>query len=211
MNRLVAAAIASSLVCFATDALAQSSQATPAAGQSQTTPAPDAAVRSSLWLTAGTAFVTVRGDCQTCEEDFPYRHGPGVFANVGYRANSRMNAGVELFWVPVEAEGATVRTTHIDAVAEFRPWASHGFLLKGGAGLAFVRNWVDGVGPDAINQKALSVVIGTGWLFLRDRPVGVQVVAAQHVSALGDLQTGAGSFTDVIGNFWSIGVGVVLR
>lgn len=56
-----------------------------------------------------------------------------------------------------------VRTTHVDAVAQFRPWASHGFLLKGGAGMAFVRNWVDAAGPNAINSKVLWVVIGGGW------------------------------------------------
>ena len=103
---------------------------------------------------------TVRGDCQTCEEDFPYRHGPGILANAGYRVNPRMDVGAEIFWVPLETASGTLNTTHIDAIAQFRPWRTHGFFIKGGAGMGFIRNWVDAIGPGAINSKALSVVIG---------------------------------------------------
>ena len=130
---------------------------------------------SNLWLTAGGAFATVRGDCQTCEEDFPYRHAGSVLVNVGYRVNDRMDVGGEVFWMPVDTAEGRIRTTHLDAVAQFRPWASQGFFLKGGAGMAFVRNWVDAIGPDPINSKALSVVIGAGWAFRPAARVGLQV------------------------------------
>src|SRR5262245_8162288 len=93
----------------------------------------DAAAQSSEWVTAGTAFATVRGDCQTCEEDFPYRHAPSVLADVGYRVNGRMDVGAELFWVPADTADGHIHSTHIDAVAQFRPWASKGFFVKGGA------------------------------------------------------------------------------
>jgi hypothetical protein len=166
---------------------------------------------SNLWLTAGTAFATVRGDCQTCEEDFPYRHAGSVLANIGYRVNNRMDVGAEVFWMPVDTTQGEIRTTHIDAVAQFRPWASQGFFLKGGAGMAFVRNWVDAIGPDPINQKALSVVIGAGWAFRPAERIGLQVFGSQHVAALGDLQTGEEDVPDVVGNFWSIGVAIVIR
>jgi hypothetical protein len=183
----------------------------PAGAAAQTAPADTANAGSSrLWITAGTAFASVRGDCQTCEEDFPYRKGASVLANVGVRVNDRMDAGAEVFWVPTDTAEGPVRTTHIDAVAQFRPWATMGFFLKGGAGMAFVRNWIDG-SPGAINQKALSVVIGTGWAFRRDQRVGWQIVAAQHVGGLGDLQAGDHAFEDVVGNFWSIGVTLVIR
>ena len=72
-----------------------------------------------------------------------------------------MDVGAEVFWMPMTTAAASAR--RIDAVAQFRPWASQGFFLKGGAGMAFVRNWVDASGPDPINSKALSVVIGGGW------------------------------------------------
>ena len=166
---------------------------------------------SHLWITAGTTFATTRGDCQTCEEDFPYRHSPSVFANAGYRVNDRMDVGAELFWVPVDSVDGQINATHIDAVAQFRPWASKGFFVKGGAGMAFVRNWVDAIGPDPINQKALSLVIGTGWAFRPARRLGFQIFGAQHVAALGDVQTAGEPIEDAVGNFWSVGVALVIR
>ena len=166
---------------------------------------------SNLWFTAGGTFSTLRGDCQTCEEDYPYRHSGGVMANLGLRVTRRMDAGAEVFWMPVDTADGRIRSTHIDAVAQFRPWASQGFFLKGGAGMAFVRNWVDVIGPDAINSKALSVVIGAGWAFRPAERVGLQVFGTQHVAALGDLETAGGSIPDVMGNFWSLGAGIVIR
>lgn len=166
---------------------------------------------SKLWLTAGGTFSTLRGDCQSCEEDFPYRHSGGVLANLGYRVNQRMDAGVEVFWMPVETADGNVRSTHVDAVAQFRPWASQGFFLKGGAGMAFVRNWVDAIGPQAINSKALSLVIGAGWAFRPAERLGFQIFGTQHAAALGDLETAGGSTPDVMGNFWSLGAAIVIR
>jgi len=160
---------------------------------------------------AGGAFATVRGDCQTCEQDTPYRHAGSVLANVGYRISDRMDAGAELFWMPVDTPDGNVRVTHVDAVAQYRLWGSKGFFLKGGAGMAFVRNWVDAVGPSSINQKALSVVIGAGWVFRPAARVGVQIFGSQHAGAIGDLQTAAGDVPDVMGNFWSVGAAVVIR
>ena len=76
--------------------------------------------------------------------------------------------------------------------------------------MAFVRNWVDAIGPAPINQKALSVVIGAGWAFRWSERIGLQTFGAQHVAALGDLQ-GAQEVEDVVGNFWSIGAAIVIR
>lgn len=174
--------------------------------------APAAAVEASrLWLTAGVASGTLRGDCQTCEEEFPYRHAGSVLANVGYRVNPQMDVGAEVFWMPSDTTEGQIRTTHLDAVAQFRPWHSRGFFLKGGAGMAFVRNWVDAVGQNPINSKAWSVVIGAGWAFRPRERVGLQVFGSQHVAALGDLQTAEEEIPDVVGNFWSVGVAIVIR
>jgi hypothetical protein len=164
-----------------------------------------------VWLTAGTAFATLRGDCQTCEEDFPYRHGASVLGNIGYRVNQQMDVGAEIFWMPVDTEQGQIRTTHLDAVAQFRPWALQGFFLKGGAGMAFVRNWLDVDGSASINQKALSVIIGAGWAFRPAERVGFQVFGAQHVAALGDFETIDEDLEDVVGNFWSLGIAIVIR
>jgi hypothetical protein len=166
---------------------------------------------SNLWIVAGGAFATMRGDCQTCEEDYPYRHSYAVLANLGYRANPRMDVGLEVYWMPVESSEGTVRATHVDAVAQFRPWASHGFFLKGGAGMAFVRNWVDVLGSDSFNEKALSVVFGAGWALRPAARLGLQFFATQHALAMGDLQTSEGQIPDVIGNRWSLGAAIVIR
>jgi hypothetical protein len=183
----------------------------PSVTYAQPSPAGTPSEPSRLWLVAGASSATVRGDCQTCEADFPYRQAAAVLVNVGRRLSDRMDVGGELFWVPSQTSSGRVRITHIDAVAQFRPWASHGFFVKGGAGMAWVRNWVDGVGPPEINQKALSVVIGAGWLFPLTPRVGMQLLGSQHAGALGDFQTAAGEVQDVMGNFWSIGVGLVIR
>jgi hypothetical protein len=178
---------------------------------------PEAAAQGStlpprLWLTAGGASATLRGDCQTCETDYPYRHDGSVLANAGYRVNERMDVGAEVFWVPIgTAAQGTIRTTHFDAVAQFRPWVSRGFFMKGGAGLAYVRNWVDTASSESINSKALSLVIGAGWEFRPRRRIGFQIFGSQHVAALGDLATIDGVIPDVVGNFWSIGAAIVIR
>ena len=166
---------------------------------------------SKVWFTAGGTFSTLRGDCQTCEEDTPYRHSGGFVSNLGYRVNNRMDVGGEVFWMPVDTEDGRVRSTHIDAVAQFRPWASQGFFLKGGAGTAFIRNWVEGFGSDAITSKALSLVIGTGWAFRPNERLGLQLFATQHAGALGDFQTATGDVPDVIGNYWSLGASIIIR
>ena len=149
-------------------------QPAPQAPSSQPAPAGGA---SNVWFVAGGAFATLRGDCQTCEEDFPYRHAGAVLVDVGYRANPRMDVGAEVYWMPIDTSEGNIRTTHFDAVVQFRPWASRGFFVKGGAGMAFVRNWVDVLGSDSFNEKALSVVIGAGW------PSGRPVASAWRCSA----------------------------
>lgn len=166
---------------------------------------------SKLWLVIGGGSTTVRGDCQTCEEDYPYRHGGSVTGNIGYRIGPKVDFGAEILWAPIETASGRIRATHFDAVAQFRPWRTHGFFLKSGAGMGFVRNWIDTLGSDAINQKALSVVIGGGWVFRPEQRVGLQLFAMQHALALGDLQTAHESVQDVIGNYWTIGAAIVIR
>jgi hypothetical protein len=187
-----------------------------AAAQAPGAPAPAAPAAgeetpSRLWVVAGTAFATVRGDCQTCEQEFPYRHDWSLLGNIGIRANRKMDVGAEVFWMPIDVDGERAHVTHLDAIAQFRPWASHGFFVKGGAGMAFVRNFSDVSGGDSIRSKAFSVVIGGGWAFRPAERFGVQLFAAQHAAALGDLQTTAGDVQDVLVNFWSIGAAIVFR
>jgi hypothetical protein len=160
---------------------------------------------------AGAASGTLRGFCQDCAQDFPFRHGGALVGDAGYRVTSRMDVGVDLFWMQWRNESGRIRATAIDAVAQFRPWESKGFFVKGGAGMAFVRNWVQTVGPTPDDQKALAVVFGGGWEFNPKGRIGLQVFATQHVGAIGDLQTASGPIADVTGNFWSVGAAIVIR
>ena len=194
---------------FAVVILLALAPANAAAQPSPTTP--PSPLPSRLWLTAGAASATLHGDCQTCETDYPYRHGASVLFNGGYRVNRRMDVGSEVFWVPIDTNQGTLNTTHVDAVAQFRPWSSRGFFMKGGAGMAYVRNWVDVISTDAINSKALSLVIGAGWEFKGPGRFGIQAFGSQHVAALGDLTTADGDVPDVVGNFWSVGAAIVIR
>ena len=193
-------------LCLALVPVLASAQAVPQAPSSQ----PDAAP-SKLWLVVGGASATLRGDCQTCEGDYPYRHAGAVLGDIGYHVNPRMDVGAEIYWMPIDTAQGNIRTTHFDAVAQFRPWVSQGFFLKGGAGMAFVRNWVDVLGSDSFNGKALSVVIGAGWAFRPAARIGLQLFGMQHALALGDLQTSDGQIPDVVGNRWSLGVALVIR
>ena len=183
----------------------------PVIARAKTAAADPSSPPSRTWVVVGAGSSTVRGDCQTCEEPYPYRSGGSILGNVGYQLNRRADIGAEILWVPVDTEQGEIRATHFDAIVQVRPWSSHGFFLKGGAGMAFIRNWIDAVGPAPINSKALSIVIGGGWAFRTARRVGVQVFASQHAGAIGDLQTASGDVPDVMGNFWTIGAGIVFR
>jgi hypothetical protein len=184
----------------------------PASVAAQTMPPAGEAEIPKVTFAGGGAFTAMRADCQTCEESFPYRQTGGVFGAVRYRAGARMEVGGEVLWVPVKTfAGDVIRTTHIDAVAQFWPWGTKGFFLKGGAGVAFVRNWVDLPDVDSVTSKALSVEIGGGWAFRRSSRFGVEMFATQHAAALGDITTSTVDVQDVLGNFWSLGVAITIR
>ena len=183
----------------------------PAMVSAQSAPADSTATQSRAWVVVGGGSTTARGDCQTCEGDYPYRSGGSILGNIGYRVNDRADIGGEILWVPVDTPQGQIRSTHFDAIAQVRPWATRGFFLKGGAGMAFIRNWIDASGPDPINSKALSVMIGGGWAFRRSARLGFQIFVSQHAGAIGDLQTADGDIPDVMANFWTIGAAFVFR
>jgi hypothetical protein len=194
------------ILCAALMCLAPAAAAAQQAAEAGTPGGP-----SSAWVVVGAASATLRGDCQECEAEFPYRHSSSVLATGGVRVNPRMDVGAEVFWIPTNTSQGRIRTTHVDAIAQFRPWSSSGFFIKGGAGMAFVRNWIDALGHDAVNSKALSVVIGGGWAFRPAGRLGVQLFATQHVAALGDLRTAGEPVENVTGNLWSVGAAIVIR
>jgi hypothetical protein len=177
----------------------------------------EANAQSRMWLVLGGASTTLRGDCQedcVAHGTGDYIHAGSVLAIAGTRVNRKMDVGAEVSWVPATSrDGVDIRTTFLLAAAQFRPWQSQGFFVKGGMGMAFIRNFVygeTGTQPP-INSKALGLSYAAGWAFGRSARVGLQVFGAQHVAALGDFQTGGATATDVIANYWSIGAAIVIR
>jgi hypothetical protein len=174
-----------------------------------------AASASKSWFAVGGAWTTLQGACgEGCDRESTYRSTGSVLANVGYRVNSRMDTGVELFWTPqVSTADDGIRSTFVLGVAQFRPWESRGFSVKAGMGMAFMRNWIydaSGESPP-FTSKALGLTYGVGWTFRRNERVGVQIFGAQHVASLGDLETSLGTVENVIANFWSVGATLVIR
>ena len=180
----------------------------PVPAMAQTAPA---AEDSKLWVVFGAGPGTLRGHCNDCGAEFPYRHGPAITGNGGYRVNPRLDVGGDVFWMQWENEDSNIQAVAFDAVAQFRPWITKGFFIKGGAGMALVRNWVKTLGPHPDDSKALALVIGGGWEFNPKGRVGVQLFASQYVGALGDLQTANGPANDITGTFWAVGAAIVIR
>ena len=171
-----------------------------------------------MWIAAGGASTTLQGACgEGCDVESPYFHSGSVLVDVGSRVNSRADAGLEVAWTPATSEaGEKIRSTFLIGVAQYRPWESKGFSIKGGMGMAFVRNWVydfsgSGDPKPPFTSKALGLTYSAGWTFRHREPVSVQIFGAQHVATLGDLQTSARKFENVIGNFWSVGAMLVFR
>ena len=186
---------------------------TPAVALAQTpapAPAPPPST-SNLWAAIGGGSTTARGHCQFCEEDTDALHTGSVLGDFGFRVNARADVGGELLWTTAtSATGDRVKTTFIVAVGQFRPWTSSGFFIRGGAGMALVRNWVIDLETPTL-QKALAVHIGAGWAWRRDRRLGAEFLAMQHAAALGDFTTSAGVVENVLGNYWTIGAALVIR
>ena len=187
---------------------------TPIVARAQAT---EAGEQSKTWIVLGGTSTTLRGDCQedcVAHGTGDYLHTGSFIAMAGARLNRKMDAGAEVSWIPATArDGSDVRTTFLLAAVQFRPWQSQGFFLKGGMGMAFVRNFIyDGTGTlPPITSKALGLSYAAGWVFRRDHRVGFEVFGAQHAAALGDFQTGGTTATDVIANFWSAGAAIVIR
>jgi hypothetical protein len=209
-------ALAASLVALAclSPALA-GAQAAPSASQSASDVTP--VDESRLWIVVGGTTTTLRGDCQ---EGCPahgtgaYLHTGSVLAVAGFRVSSQVDTGLELSWIPASTKaGDDVRTTFILATGQFRPMASNGFFLRGGMGMAFIRNFTfdaaDSVPP--ITSKALGLTYGAGWAFWRSKRVGMELFAAQHVAALGDFLSGGVNNENVLVNYWSMGAAIVIR
>ena len=165
------------------------------------------------WVVAGGSSTTLLGDCTGCPAD-TYVHDGGILAIVGSPLSPRTDIGVEVFWVPSSsAAGDPINSTYVMGTFQFRPWGSKGFFVRVSSGMAFVRNWVVDVNDTSttFTSKAFALEIGGGWEWRFTRRLGTQIFGSQHVATLGDLETATTRVENVVGNFWSVGGGIVIR
>jgi len=164
------------------------------------------------WIVVGGSSTTLLGDCTDCPAD-TYVHDGGVLGIVGTPLTPRTDIGGQIFWVPSSsAAGEPIKTTYVMGTFQFRPWGGSGFFVRLSSGMAFVRNWVvDTDTSTSFTSKAFALEIGGGWEWRFSRRFGTQVFGSQHVAALGDLQGATQRVENVMGNFWSVGGGIVIR
>ena len=181
-----------------------------AAAQTATSSSPSSGWQP--WIVVGGSSTTLLGDCTDCPAD-TYIHDGGVLAIVGTPLTPRTDIGGQIFWVPSSsAAGEPINTTYVMGTFQFRPWGSSGFFVRLSSGMAFVRNWiVDTDTSTSFTSKAFALEIGGGWEWRFSRRFGTQVFGSQHVAALGDLQGATQRVENVMGNFWSVGGGIVIR
>ena len=183
-----------------------------AAAQTATSSSSSPSTGWQPWIVVGGSSTTLLGDCTDCPAD-TYVHDGGVLGLVGTPLTPRTDIGAQVFWVPSSsAAGEPINTTYVMGTFQFRPWGSSGFFLRLSSGMAFVRNWiVDTDTSTSFTSKAFALEIGGGWEWRFARHFGTQVFGSQHVAALGDLETATTRVENVMGNFWSVGGGIVIR
>ena len=183
-----------------------------ASAQGATPPSSSSSDGWQPWIVVGGSSTTLLGDCTDCPAD-TYIHDGGVLGIIGTPLTPRTDIGAQVFWVPTSsAAGDPINTTYVMGTFQFRPWGSSGFFVRISSGMAFVRNWVvDTDTSTSFTSKAFALEIGGGWEWRFARHFGTQVFGSQHVAALGDLETATTRVENVMGNFWSVGGGIVIR
>ena len=119
-----------------------------------------------------------------------------------------------MFWTRTTlSTGDRIQVSFLMASAQFRPWQRHGFFLKAGSGMAFLRNWLNEVESSAppSRSKAFALAIGAGWEWRTQNHLGLQVFGTQHAASLGDFPTSVRRIENVMANFWSVGAAVAIR
>jgi hypothetical protein len=165
------------------------------------------------WFGAGGGYLSFRADCETCEHGDTYTGGGGILGNAGVSLNDRLDVGAEVFTAFSGDDLNNYRTTYTLAVAQYRLWRSHGFFLKGGFGLAFLRGFftVDGQSGSA-SSRGLGVHYGAGWIVGQGRRVSFAPFGAQYIATVGDIALPSGATAkNAVGNAWMAGVVVLFR
>jgi hypothetical protein len=180
----------------------------------QNTQAPQAASQPSRggWLGVGLGYGAFRTDCNNCTRDDLYSSGGGLSVAGGIAVNHQVDVGGEIFWASTAIDAGKYRASFLLGTVQFRPWQNHGFYLKGGLGLAFIRSSITLDDQTTSSRpKGLGVHYGAGWMFGRDRRVSFAPFGGHYVASLGDIPTPSGVAENPVSNVWFAGVTVLIR
>ena len=186
---------------------------------STSTPAnpPQTLEGSRYWLTAGAGLTVSRLGCDACDRAGVFGDNHEWLLAAGFRVTPKVDAGVEFAFVgSTLPTRESVRTTFILGSSQLRPWPQRGFFLKVGMGFGFVGNGLySPIGPalaPPYTTNALALTYGAGWMFKPYRRFTLQASATHRVVALGALTTEGGTtVANVVGNYWTAGLGVIIR
>jgi hypothetical protein len=180
-----------------------------AAAQDTATAQPDG---SRWWVGGGGGYFPNLASCTGCESERPHRNGGAFLVQGGLRVGARLLVGAEAFSGEKTVDGADIRNTSLLGIVQYRPFASHGFFIKGGYGMAIVKDVVPTEGGNvAARTRGIGLTYGAGWVFGEGRGVSIAPVAATYVTTVGDVRTQSGTAENVVINGWFAGVVVMFR
>jgi len=169
-----------------------------------------------LWIVGGAGYASARAGCDTCDQAV-FSDSRSVTIIGGVHVTPRIEAGIETQWVALKVSGGDpMRTTFILGTAQLRPWVQHGFFLRTGMGIGIVgRGLYSPIGPalePPYTTNALGLVYGAGWTFKVKNRWALQAHAMHYVASLGELALPNGTtMTNVVGNYWTVGMAIVVR
>jgi len=192
------------------EAGAQAAQAAPPSQAASTTQAAPPSEGWGWWVGGGGGYIAGRLDCDNCQEDPPYGDNGAYLFQGGVRMSERLHIGGEIFTFGRTIQDIHFRQSYLLGIAQFRPWASQGFFLKGGYGMAFVKEVVPG-GDDIIRTWGMGLTYGAGWIIDAGQHVSVAPYGAHYVTTVGDVPTPLGTAENVVGNGWFVGAAIMIR
>jgi hypothetical protein len=204
-------------VAIATVASTASAQATQSETKIEHSNPDTPNLQSKWWIVGGGGFSMARAGCATCGRSGVFKNTVGLFLDVGGRVGPRADVGVEVMFVRLRVEHEkSILTTFILGLGQFRPWKDKGLYLRAGMGVGFAGHGLySPFGPKLAppySTNALGIAYGIGWIFRPERRVTLQANFSHHIAALGELSTVSGeTVQNVVGNYWTSGMAVVIR
>jgi hypothetical protein len=126
--------------------------------------------------------------------------------------NERLLVGGEIFSTRREFETFSLRNTYLLGLVQFRPFATQGFFIKGGYGMASVKDrFTLGGADESASAWGIGLMYGAGWVFRAGSRVSVAPVGGQYVTTVGSVRVAQGTAQNVVVNSWFLGAVVMFR